>query len=307
MHISQCTVQSAKCKVKELTLKKHTITLALSMLIFGTIAPFVKLTEAVLSSGEVALYRAVMAALLISLFLLVTRQGIPVKKIKKQIPLLMLSGAAMGFNWILLFEAYKYCESTAVATLCYYFAPVIVTLVCPILFKERMTPKAWICFIMSTLGLVMITGIGKVDDIRGVLFGIGAAVLYASVVLLNKYIKGVDGIHRTLLQFFAAVVVLIPYVALTSGFNFLSLDAPGWGGLLTVGIIHTGITYCLYFSSLKELPGQKVSVLSYIDPLVAVIISVTVMEQTMNSFQWVGGALILGFTLLNEISFKEKL
>lgn len=285
--------------------KNPALMLALSMLVFGTIAPFVEMTG--LASGEVALYRAVMGALLIAVFLLVTRQKIPFKQIKKQIPLLMISGGAMGFNWILLFEAYKYCASKAVATLCYYFAPVIVTLVCPILFKEKMTLKAWICFVMSTLGLALITGIGRVGDYIGIVFGIGAAVLYASVVLLNKYIKGVDGIHRTFLQFIAAIVVLIPYVAFTDGFNFTTLDTKGLTALLVIGFVHTGITYCVYFSTISMLSGQKASILSYIDPLVAVIISVAYLKEPMEWYQWVGGALILGFTLLNEIKFKKTI
>lgn len=285
-------------------LKNHTIMLALSMTIFGTIAPFVEMTG-LANRGEVALYRAVMAAILIAGFFLVTKQKIPFGKIKKQIPLLMLSGAAMSFNWVFLFMAYDYCESTAVATLCYYFAPVIVTLVCPLLFKEKMTLKSWICFVMSTLGLVFIIGPGTVGDPRGILFGLCAAVLYATVMLLNKYIKDVEGIHRTFLQFIAAIVVLVPYVIFTGGFNLGNLTFKGGAALLTVGIIHTGITYCIYFSSLKELSGQKASILSYIDPLVAVLISVTFMGKTMTEWQWIGGALILGFTLINEINFKK--
>ncbi len=282
-------------------MKKHTILLAIAMAIFGTIAPFVRMTG--LASGEVALYRAVLASVLIGAFLLITGQRIDFRSIKKQLPILIISGIAMGFNWILLFEAYKF-TTVSVATLSYYFAPVIVTLVCPILFRERMTVKSWICFIMSTLGLVLITGIGEVGNALGILFGLGAAVLYATVVLLNKFIKGVDGIHRTFLQFLSATVVLLPYVALTGGFNFMTLDIKGWGALLTVGLIHTGITYCIYFSCLKELSGQKASILSYIDPLVAVIISVTVLGEAMNIWQWIGGGLILGFTLLNEIKSK---
>lgn len=288
-------------------IKNPTLMLALSMAVFGTIAPFVRITG--LDSGEVALYRAVLAALLIGVFLLITRQKIDFKAIKKQLPLLLFSGIAMGFNWILLFEAYKY-TTVSVATLSYYFAPVIVTLACPILFREKMTLKAWICFIMSTFGLVLITGIGDLSGgsshIIGILFGLGAALLYATVVIINKYIKTVGGIHRTFLQFLAAIVVLVPYVALTGGFNLGSLDNMAWGALLTVGILHTGITYCVYFTSLKDLSGQKASILSYIDPLVAVIISVTVLEEKMQPMQWVGGALILGFTLWNEISFTKK-
>jgi len=273
-----------------------------SMAIFGTLGLFVR--HIPVSSGELALYRAVLAAILIGLFLLMTGQRIPFSKIKKEVPLLLISGIAMGFNWILLFQAYQY-TTVSVATLSYYFAPVIVTVVCPFLFKEKLTGRQIICFVMSTLGLVMITGIGDTGsgtDLTGILFGLGAAVLYATVILLNKFIKNVEGIHRTFLQFLAVIVVLLPYVLLTGGITLGTLNAAGWINLLIVGLVHTGMTYCMYFSSLKELPGQKAAILSYIDPLVAVLISVTVLGESMNFSQAIGGILILGFTLWNELS-----
>ncbi len=274
----------------------------LSMAIFGTLGPFVRGIP--VSSGELALYRAVLAALLIGVFLTVTGQKIPFGKIRREVPLLLVSGVAMGFNWILLFQAYKY-TTVSVATLSYYFAPVIVTVVSPVLFRERLTGKQLLCFVMSTLGLVMITGIGDLgggSHLIGILFGLGAAVLYASVVLLNKFIRNVAGIHRTFLQFLAAILVLIPYVALTGGVTLGTMPGSGWANLLVVGLVHTGITYCMYFSSLQELPGQKAAILSYIDPLVAVVISVAVLQETMTLWQIAGGVLILGFTLWNEIA-----
>lgn len=214
----------------------------------------------------------------------------------------------MGINWILLFEAYKYTTISA-ATLSYYFAPVIVTVVCPILFKEKLSGKQIICFLMSTSGLVLITGIGDLrngNDFIGILFGLGAALFYATVILLNKFIKNVEGIHRTFLQFLSAIVILIPYVIMTSGVTLGNLNLTGWVNLLIVGFIHTGVTYCMYFSSLKELPGQKAAILSYIDPLVAVLISVAILGETMTIWQVIGGILILGFTLWNEISPKSR-
>lgn len=277
-----------------------------SMTIFGTLGIFVR--NIPVSSGELALYRAVLAALLIAVFLLVTKQRIPFANIKKEVPLLLASGVAMGINWILLFEAYKY-TTVSVATLSYYFAPVIVTVVCPILFKEKLTGKQIVCFVMSTLGLVLITGISDVgsgSDFVGILFGLGAAVFYATVILLNKFIKNVEGIHRTFLQFLSAIVILIPYVIMTSGVTLGNLNGIGWVNLLIVGLIHTGVTYCMYFSSLKELPGQKAAILSYIDPLVAVLISVTILGESMTLWQVIGGILILGFTLWNEISPKAR-
>ena len=287
-------------------MKKARLMLIISMTVFGTLGIFVR--NIPVSSGELALYRAVLAAILILGYLLITRQKIPFGNIKKEIPLLLFSGAAMGFNWILLFEAYKY-TTVSVATLSYYFAPVIVTAVCPFLFREKLTGKQIICFVMSTVGIVMITGIGDMSGgqhLIGILFGLGAAVFYATVILLNKFIKNVEGIHRTFLQFIAAIIVLIPYVLATGGVTLGSLNTVGWVNLLIVGLVHTGVTYCLYFSSLKELPGQKAAILSYIDPLVAVVISVTILGESMGLWQLVGGILILGFTLWNELPSKRK-
>ena len=285
---------------------RSTWMLMASMFIFGTLSPFVRNIS--VSSGELALYRAILAAVCIGGFLLATRQAVPFRSIRKELLLLLLSGGAMGFNWILLFEAYKY-TTVSVATLSYYFAPVIVTAACPILFREKLTLKQALCFVMSTIGLILITVTGDMTaggrNLIGIGFGLGAAVLYASVILLNKFIKNVAGIHRTFLQFLAAIVVLVPYVACTGGVTLGGMDVNGWVCLLIVGIVHSGIAYCLYFSSLKDMPGQKAAILSYIDPLVAVIISVTVLGEGIGPLQILGGGLILGFTLWNELPGRK--
>ena len=280
--------------------------IVVSMAIWGTLGIFVR--NIPVSSGELALYRAVLAVLLLAAYLAVTRQRIPFAGIRKQVPLLLLSGMAMGINWILLFEAYRY-TTVSVATLSYYFAPVIVTLVCPILFREKLGPRQILCFAMSTLGLVLITWVGDTggsNDAVGILFGLGAALLYATVVLVNKFIKNVEGIHRTFLQFLAAIVILCPYVLMTGGITVGAMDMTGWGNLLIVGLLHTGVTYCMYFSALKEVPGQKAAILSYVDPLVAVLVSVTVLGEPMTIWQLAGGILILGFTLWNEIAPEKN-
>lgn len=275
--------------------------LSAAMVIFGTLGVFTR--NIGVTSGELALYRAVLACVLIGVYLVfIKKGGLNLKNAGRELPLLLASGIAMGINWILLFQAYRYTTISA-ATLSYYFAPVIVTVASPLLFHERLTAKQITCFVMSTLGLVLIIGTGGGEEtagITGILFGLGAAVFYAAVILLNKFIKNVAGIQRTILQMLAAVVTLLPYVAVSSGFNLNLLDGTGWACLLTVGLFHTGITYCLYFSALKDLTGQEAAILSYIDPLVAVIISVLLLGEPMTLMQLTGGALILGFTLWNE-------
>ena len=286
--------------------------LIVSMAVFGTLAVFVR--NIPLASGELALYRAVLAAMLIGVYLGIAKarargkreaagKGLGGDSRRRELLLLLLSGFAMGINWILLFQAYRF-TTVSVATLSYYFAPVLVTVASPLLFHEKLTGRQVFCFLMSTAGVVMIVGVGglgnSASDLTGILFGLGAAVFYASVILLNKFIRQVAGIERTFLQFLAAILILVPYVACTGGFHLGTLSSVGWANLLIVGLFHTGVTYCLYFSSLKELRGQEAAVLSYIDPLVAVVVSVLVLGEAVTVWQIVGGGLILGFAILNE-------
>ncbi|MEG0933779.1 MAG: DMT family transporter, partial [Lachnospiraceae bacterium] len=271
--------------------------LIISMATFGTIGLFIKYIP--LSSAEVALYRAVIGSLAILLYKFISKEKLDFFQIKKDLFLLFLSGVAIGMNWILLFQAYRY-TTLSVATLSYYFAPVIVMILCPLLFREHLTGKQVLCFVMSTFGLILVIGIGGFGFNRshliGILFGLSAAAFYAAVIILNKFIKHITGIDRTLIQFIAAIIVLLPYVAVTTGIHLDGIGYRGAGNLLVVGVIHTGMMYCLYFSSVKELRGQELAILSYIDPLVAIIVSVLILGEAISGLQVLGGILILGFT-----------
>lgn len=283
------------------------VCIIIAMILFGTLPLFVRNIN--LPSAEIALYRAILAIVLIGPILLVSRAMVLFSKIRKSIPILLLSGVAMGFNWILLFEAYRY-TTVSIATLAYYIAPLIVALLSPFLFREKPTAKQMVCFLFSTIGLVLVIGIAPngigSNHLFGNMYGLGAAVLYATVIILNKFIKDVDGLLRTFLQFVAAVIVLLPYVAITSGFSLGTLSSQGWISLLIVGILHSGIAYCLYFRSMKSLPGQETALLSYIDPVVAVLVSVLLLHEPLTILQAIGGILILGFTVLNELPTTRK-
>lgn len=279
---------------------------ALSMAIFGTLSLFVRRVP--LPSGELALLRALLACALVGVYLLITKTN-PVKGLnRRSLLLLLLSGGAMGFNWIALFEAYRH-TTVSVATLAYYFAPTLLTLGSFLLWRERMTRRQLLCFVLSTLGVVLIvgvTGAGGGNHALGVALGLLAAMLYATVMLLNKHLGEIAGITRTFWQFAAAILVLLPYVLARGGFHLDLLDGTGWGFLLTVGLVHTGLTYCLYFSSLARLRGAEAALLSYVDPLVAVILSVTMMSEPISLPQIVGGVLVLGSSIANELSPKKN-
>lgn len=281
---------------------KAKLQIIISMILYGTLSIFIR--NIPLTSSEVALFRAGIALVALLGFQAVRGRLPDARSMGGELPLLFLSGAAMGFNWIFLFEAYKY-TTVSVATLSYYFAPVIVMLACPALFHERLTLKQVVCFVGSTAGLVLVINLSGLssggDHARGVAFGLAAAALYATVILMNKRLRRVSGIDRTVLQFAGAALVLLPYVLLTGGIHMEKMNPTGWLCLLCVGLVHTGIAYVLYFSALKTLPGQEAAILSYIDPLVAVIISLTVLSEPVTPLQLIGGAMILAFTLINEL------
>lgn len=272
---------------------------------FGTLSLFVR--HIPLTSAEVALFRAAIALACLAMLKKIKGEPLRWRGLGRELPLLFLSGAAMGFNWIFLFEAYKY-TTVSVATLSYYFAPILVTLACPLLFGERLTRRQVVCFVGATVGLALVINPGGLtgsNPLKGVLFGLSAAALYASVVLLNKAIRRVSGLDRTMLQFASAALVLLPYILFTGGFGFERMDAVGWLCLTAVGVLHSCVAYVLYFSALAELPGQEAAILSYVDPLVAVLISLTVFQEGVAPWQLAGGAMILAFTLANELGTRE--
>lgn len=279
-----------------------------AMAIFGTIGIFRKYIP--LSSGLVALVRGVVGVLFLLLVLAVRREKLSLFAIRKNLWLLLISGGLIGFNWILLFEAYNH-TSVATATLCYYMAPIFVTLAAPLVLGERLTARKLITAFVALFGMVLVSdilnvGVSDMAELRGILLGLGAAALYASVILLNKKLTDISAYDRTVIQLGAAAVVLLPYVLLTENWSEVTLEPLTIILLLTVGIVHTGAAYAMYFGSMRELSAQTVAIFSYIDPILAVILSAIILGEPMGLGVIIGGILILGATLAGELWGEPK-
>ena len=278
--------------------------LIVSMLIFGTIGIFVK--GAALPAAEVSLYRAAIASVILFLAVLFTGRLRCLRQLRGELVWLFVSGAAIGVNWILLFTSYQ-SITIAMATLCYYFSPTLVILGSVLLFRERLRPWQIFCFLASTAGLVLMVGVsGGGPRTAGIALALSAAFLYSIIILLNKKCGNVDGLVRTWIQFFSAFLVLLPYVLATGGLHLGELSSSRLLCVLVLGVAHTGLTYVLYFSSLPYLGGQEAAILSYIDPTVAVLVSVFVLHETTTVWQLVGGGMVILFALLNELPPRGK-
>lgn len=284
-----------------------TFKLTLSMVIFGTIGIFRRYIP--LPSSLVAMSRGLIGMLFLLLVMVLRKRGMNRTAVRKKLGLLCLSGAAIGVNWILLFEAYNY-TSVATATLCYYLAPMFVILASPLVVGERLTAKKLICVLAALLGMVFVSGVlesgGGSSDLKGVLLGLGAAVLYASVVLMNKQLGDVPAYDRTIVQLGSSAAVLLPYVLLTENLGTLSFTPGTIGLLLVVGVVHTGIAYALYFGSLMQLKAQTAAILSYIDPVVAVLLSALVLREHMSLLSCLGAVLVLGAAVVSELPSRRK-
>ena len=280
--------------------------MVLSMVIFGTIG--ICRRGISLPSDVLAFGRGVMGGVFLLLVLRLSGKKFDFRKIgRRDLLLLIFSGALIGFNWILLFEAYRY-TTVAVATLCYYMQPVIVTLASPLVLHEKLKPKQVLCVAVSMLGMVLVSGVtgGTAGSGRGVLLGLGAAALYASVVLLNKYVTVESAFERTILQLFSAAAVMIPYMAVSGTLHGYALPPMEAFLFVVVGIVHTGIAYALYFGSMEKLPARTCALLSYVDPVSAVLLSAIVLREPMGAAGIVGTVLILGAALLGETEWASS-
>ena len=277
--------------------------LVTAMVLFGTIGLFVRYID--LPSSIIALARGVVGMLFLLAVILLRGNKIAGEAVKKNLLWLILSGACLGMNWILLFEAYRF-TTVATATLCYYLAPIIVIAVSPILLKEKLTLRKVLCTIVALVGMVMVSGvvqngIPSFAEAKGILFGLGAAVLYAGIMLLNKKIHDISAYDKTVVQLGISAIVLIPYCLLTEDISSLHISPQVLVLLLLVGVVHTGVTYFLYFGSMGHLPAQTVAIVSYVDPVVAVLISIFILGEGMNAFGVIGAVLVLGAALVSEI------
>lgn len=286
---------------------KLKLSMITAMLIFGSIGLLVR--EIPLPSAQIALTRGIIGSLFLLAASFLMKKKLSLPNIRRNLLLLLASGAAIGFNWILLFEAYKY-TTIANATLSYYFAPVIVVFLSPVVLKERLTGRKILCILGAMAGMFLIAGNGngegfQMRELIGIGFGLAAAVLYASVVCMNKFMKGLSGLETTLVQISTAALVLLPYVLIQGNIRLMELNTKEWILLLIVGILTTGFAYLLYFTSFQELDGQTVAVFSYIDPISAIVMSAIFLGETLNALQICGGVLILGAAFLSGRNPKK--
>lgn len=285
--------------------RKSQIKFITAMLIFGSIGLFIKAIN--LPTPVIVLMRTVIGSLFLSIVLLLRKQRISAKLILCNLPILTLCGLVLGGSWVFLFEAYRH-TTVGAATLIYYCAPIVVILLSPLILKEKLTWSKIAGVVAAIIGMVIINGkgTGGSNPSLGLTCGLISALLYAALIIFNKFIKNLSGLESTLAQLIVAAFIMIIYVLLTQDDILTFTSGAEVLLLLTLGIVHTGIACYLYFSSIQELSGQTIALLSYIDPVSALFFSAVFLNEKLTAFQIFGALLILGGTAFGQIYPSEK-
>ena len=276
-----------------------------SMAIFGTVGIFVRFIP--MASAAIAFCRGVLGCAFLLILMALTGKKPNLQDIRRNGWILALSGAAIGINWILLFEAYRH-TTVAIATICYYLAPAFVTLASPLL-GEKLSGKKLGCIGVAMAGMVFVSGVFQGNaggSLLGVILGVGAAIFYASVILMNKTFSPIGAYDRTLCQLAAASLVIVPYLLLSGGVTSAEMTTLGWVMLGIVGIVHTGFAYALYFGGIGEVNAQTAAILSYLDPVLSMLLSALVLRERLDVFSIIGAVLILGRALYSELPGRKK-
>ncbi|HJJ36287.1 MAG TPA: EamA family transporter [Methanocorpusculum sp.] len=276
-----------------------------ALLIFGTngiIASFIPLT-----SYEIVFFRSLLGSLTLLAVFFLLQKRITLFRKRKDLILLILSGAMMGASWMFLYEAYQQ-TGVGISTLIYYCAPIIVMALAPLLFREKFTAQRVIGFVIVAAGCIILNGGAVIEGIGGfgLFCGAMSAVTCAVMIILNKKATGVGGLENSLFQLIFACMTVAIFVAATSGFSFITTIQPDtWIWILIIGVFNTGIGCFLYFSSIGKLPVQTVSVVGYLEPLSAVIFSAIFLQEILTPLQTVGAICIIGGAIFAEIGWKK--
>ena len=282
---------------------KNLILFVASMVIFGTNGLLV--ANISLGSAEIVLMRTFLGSLFLLAIVLVKR-SFSFADLKADLIPATIGGAALGLNWVLLFSAYR-SAGVGLSTLTYYCGPIIVLALSPVLFREKLTWNKLLAIAAVAVGMFCITGdIEPGSDVQtGILFGGGAALLYASLIVANKRVKRLSGLNCAMYELIVAFFVVLIYL-LASNVKLPVIPAAEdivW--VLAIGLVNTGLAYYLYFSSLQKLPGQTVALVCYIDPLTALLVSGAFLGEKLLGVQIAGAVLILGGACLGELKFKK--
>lgn len=276
-----------------------------AVVLYGTIGLFLRHVS--FPSELVAMCRGIIGSIFIFLYLRIRGPKPDTVAIKNNLSWLVLSGICLGLNWIFLFAAY--IETTvAIASLCNYLAPAMVVLIAPAVLHEKLDLRKLPCVFVSLLGVALISGVldGQKGSSKGIILGLLAAAGFVGIVLCNRQLMGISAMDKAIVQLVVSAATILPYVIIHNRGTVIGFDLSSVLITLMLGILHTGVAYCLYFSGMGTLPVQTVAVLGYLEPVVSVLCSVLLLNEPLSLWGWLGAVLVIGAAAVSEIMPEKE-
>lgn len=277
--------------------------LLFTLLLFGTIGTLSRYIN--MPSSIICFGRALFGALTIPVLLVARREKPDKEAIGRNKWWLLLSSSLLCCNWICQFEAFKH-TTVATGTLCYYMQPVFYILAAALLLKEKLTVKKLTCVVVAFCGMIFVSGVLQtgfdISELKGAMFGVTGGFFYAMVVLINKYMKDISPVNTTITQLALVTVIMLPYSAATGAFAEVKVTLAGIVCLVILGVLHTGIAYIIYFDAVNKLPAQTVGIMSYIDPVEAMLLSAFLLKEPVTVYTVIGAVMILGAAAVSELT-----
>ena len=271
----------------------------LALLLFGSNG--LVASKIALSSYEIVFLRTLIGSTLLCFLFFLTKGKLTFFKYKKQACYLAISGIAMGASWMFLYEAYQQI-GVSTSSLAYYCGPIIVILLSPLLFHEKLTKTKVFSFMVVMIGMLFLNGnlLKNPTNIWGLFCGSMSALMYAFMVIFNKKSTPIVGFENAMLQLLISFITVAVFIGFKQGL-IIYIPADSILPILILGLINTGIGCYLYFSSVSSLPVQTVAICGYLEPLSAVVLSVTFLHEILSTLQLFGAILIIGGALCGEL------
>lgn len=285
-----------------MTTKEYRLNLILyliSLVIMGSngiVASFIKL-----SSLEIILMRTIIGSAVLITACIIHKEKFTCLHDKNDAIFLLLSGLTLGGGWIFLFEAYR-TIGVSISTLLYYLGPIIAMLVSPLFFNERLTKVKIIGAAIVFLGVILLNGniAGDSSKIYGLFCGFMSGILYAVTVIFNKKVKHATGMENTTCQLVTSFFLVFIFLMCTTGIH-IKITGAEWIPVLWIGLLNTGLSCFFYYSTITKLPLSTVAILSYLDPVSAVILSSLILHEKLSPIQIVGVILVISGAAFSQL------
>lgn len=283
--------------------KTSTVSFVSSLCIYGTIGWVLAYVN--LPTEVVVVFRGLIGAAFILVVLFATKRRFDTTAVQANLGWLAAGGISLGLNWVFLFAAYR-TTTVAVASLCNYMAPIMLIVIAPPLLGEPRSMKKAVCAVVAIIGMVLVSGVveGGAEGVnaQGIALGLGAAVFATTLVLSNKKLGDIPVFEKSSVQLLFATAAALPFALVVGLAQPLQPDALTVGLVVLLGLLHTGVAYCLYFGGLGHLRAQTAAVLGYVEPAVSVLVSTTILHEPLSILGWIGAALIIGAAVASEIA-----